>query len=82
MNDLRHAPLQKNVIEKLVLQTLIQGKKILRTDGNREGPICSAPFGSNNYFAVCSINMHDIYFNTRFIFIDTSIVKLDKGIDM
>ena len=47
-------------------------------------PFAVLPLGSNNYFAVCSINMHDIYLNTQLItiFIDISIVKIDQGIDM
>ena len=48
------------------------------------GRFAVLPLGSNNYFAVCSINMHDIYLNTQLItiFSDISIVKIDKGIDM
>ena len=40
--------------------------------------------GRNNYFPVFSINMHIIYQNTQIItiYIDISIVKIDKGKDM
>ena len=48
------------------------------------GRFAVLPLGSNNYFAVFSINMRDIYLNTQLItiFNDISIVKIDKGIDM
>ena len=42
------------------------------------------PLERNNYLAVASIDMHDIHLNTqiRTIYIDISIVKVNKGKDM